>query len=110
LEDLHQLAQAFVQQHPQPQTGRGRPPRYDEAPVLALWLFRPLYRSSDRRLRALAGALGHPVPEISTRHDQIARLPAQRFADFHRWSAVRRLRKATWNSQDLGLPHPLTQA
>ena len=114
LEDIYRLAQAFVPRHPQPRTGRGRPPRYDEARILVLWLFKQLYRLSYRRLRRLARALGYPVPEISTRRDRVARLPEQRLADFHRWLAVRRLGKAKWETllvdgAGLGLAAPLTQ-
>lgn len=87
---LVEISEAFCAQHPQPRS-RGRPPTYSEGLVLALWAFKQLHDLSWRKLEAISRQILPEVPDFSTLHYRVRRLPQERWEEFNRWLAERAL-------------------
>jgi hypothetical protein len=87
---LVEIAEAFCTRHPSPR-GRGRPPTYSEGLVLALWALGQLHGLSWRKLESISRQLLPRVPDFSTLHYRVRRLPQERWEEFNRWLAQRAL-------------------
>ncbi len=85
LQQLYQLAQHFAQEYPISPSKRGRPTRYSEPMILALWLFKQLNQLSYRQLHCQIKSLSETIPNFSTLHYRFDRISADRLAKFNLW-------------------------
>lgn len=91
LRDILGWTRAFCLRHP-PAARRGRPPRYGEDLILALWLFKQLNGVSWRKLEAAARQILPEVPDFSTLYYRVVHVPLERLEGLNLFLAQEVLR------------------